>query len=94
MDSVKYLRHAAAIGGSNTDNDDYFCPVTIRRAFEIAQEIEELRAQVEALSVIRCPDGKMHQWDVDGQWTVAGQCRNCGNHATALIDKALREGGV
>jgi hypothetical protein len=49
MDSVKYLRHAAAIGGSNTDNDDYFCPVTIRRAFEIAHEIEDLRAKVEVL---------------------------------------------
>ena len=50
------------------------------------RENASLRAQVESLSVIRCPDGKMHQWDGDGQ------CRNCCNYATDLIDKALREG--
>jgi len=46
-------------------------------------EIARLRAENERLRLIRCPDGAMHRWDYDGQ------CKECANYATDLIDRAL-----
>ena len=53
-------------------------------AFNTAQRVTALEAENERLRVIRCPDGKMHRWDGDGQ------CKACANYATDLIDAALR----
>lgn len=44
----------------------------------------DLRAQVAALEkAIHCPYGRPHQWDGDGQ------CKNCCDYATDLIDNAV-----
>ena len=49
--------------------------------------LEALPSRNEALGSVRCPDnaGGIHRWDGDGQ------CLDCCNYATDLIDKALQD---
>lgn len=56
----------------------------------VVEEVRALESEILRLRVIRCPDGTMHRWNGDGQ------CKECGNYATDLIDAALvvKDGSV
>lgn len=51
------------------------------------RDAAELQAEVERLEAIKCPDnaGGWHRWNGDGQ------CKDCCNYATDLIETALKE---
>lgn len=49
MDSIEYLRRQAALEGCNVSDENNFCPITIKKALEIAEEVNNLRAENEAL---------------------------------------------
>lgn len=84
-----HLERMLAAEGDRLERNDFLehqNKILREQAGALRRELADVTAERDRLRVVRCPDGKTHRWDGDGQ------CKECRNYATDLIDAALQEG--